>query len=207
MPVPLDEPSLALLQVARLKRTVDEETLMPLAGVEDRGALEALLERDLLRAEAGRLRLGEEAEEAVSAAIVAERAERDPAPLAAAYHRFEHHNASLKEIIVAWQVRQDQPGTPLNDHADPAYDAAVLTRLRELHAGFMPVAQEIVAIVPRLGAYPPRLQAALDQIDAGEQRFLASPLVDSYHTVWFELHEELLDAQGLSRRDEEARAT
>jgi hypothetical protein len=29
-------------------------------------------------------------------------------------------------------------------------------------------------------------------------------LLDSYHTVWFELHEELFDAQGLDRRAREA---
>jgi hypothetical protein len=207
MPAPLDEPSLALLQVARLKRAVDEAELGPLAGVEDPAPLEGLLERGLLRAVDGRLRLGDGAQETLRAAIVAERGERDPAPLAAAYQRFEDHNGELKEVVVAWQLRQDQAGTPPNDHTDAAYDAAVLARLGRLHAAFAPVAEEIVAIVPRLGAYPPRLRAALDKVDGGEHRFLASPLVDSYHTVWFELHEELFDAQGLSRRDEEARTT
>jgi hypothetical protein len=30
-------------------------------------------------------------------------------------------------------------------------------------------------------------------------------MIDSYHTVWFELHEELIAARGLSR-EEEAKA-
>jgi hypothetical protein len=30
----------------------------------------------------------------------------------------------------------------------------------------------------------------------------AGEFVDSYHTVWFELHEELIQAVGLSREDE-----
>jgi pyruvate,orthophosphate dikinase len=33
---------------------------------------------------------------------------------------------------------------------------------------------------------------------------LASPLKDSYHTVWFEFHEELMTAGGRDRAAEEA---
>ena len=35
--------------------------------------------------------------------------------------------------------------------------------------------------------------------------YLASPLVDSYHTVWFELHEELIELAGSTREAEAAR--
>jgi hypothetical protein len=40
---------------------------------------------------------------------------------------------------------------------------------------------------------------------AGDTTWLARPIIDSYHTVWFELHEELIAASGLTR-EEEARA-
>ena len=33
---------------------------------------------------------------------------------------------------------------------------------------------------------------------------IASPLKDSYHTVWFELHEELMHLSGRTRAIEEA---
>jgi hypothetical protein len=33
---------------------------------------------------------------------------------------------------------------------------------------------------------------------------LLKPLIDSYHTVWFELHEELISLAGLSREAEAA---
>ena len=33
---------------------------------------------------------------------------------------------------------------------------------------------------------------------------LARPLIDSYHTVWFELHEELILAAGLTREADDA---
>jgi pyruvate, orthophosphate dikinase len=35
---------------------------------------------------------------------------------------------------------------------------------------------------------------------------IASPLKDSYHTIWFELHEELIHLAGRNRATEEARS-
>jgi hypothetical protein len=43
------------------------------------------------------------------------------------------------------------------------------------------------------------LQTALDKVKAGENSWLTRPLIDSYHTVWFELHEELILSVGLTR--------
>jgi hypothetical protein len=45
------------------------------------------------------------------------------------------------------------------------------------------------------------LRAALDRVRAGETAWLTRPLIDSYHTVWFELHEELILAVGLTREE------
>jgi hypothetical protein len=55
--------------------------------------------------------------------------------------------------------------------------------------------------VPRFAGYPERLAAALDRID-GDRQWLASPRCDSYHTVWMQMHEDLLGAIGASRADE-----
>ncbi len=46
--------------------------------------------------------------------------------------------------------------------------------------------------LPRLNAYSAKLLAALSKIKAGDTAWLTRPLIDSYHTVWFELHEELI---------------
>jgi hypothetical protein len=40
------------------------------------------------------------------------------------------------------------------------------------------------------------------KIRGGDPTWLTRPLVDSYHTVWFELHEELIGGAGLTREDE-----
>ena len=52
--------------------------------------------------------------------------------------------------------------------------------------------------------YRLRLGRALDQALAGDQRFVASPRVDSYHGIWFELHEDLIQLAGRNRADEVA---
>jgi hypothetical protein len=46
------------------------------------------------------------------------------------------------------------------------------------------------------------LQQALDKVKAGDTAWLTRPIIDSYHTVWFELHEEFIGAAGLTRAAE-----
>jgi hypothetical protein len=55
--------------------------------------------------------------------------------------------------------------------------------------------------VPRFANYRSRLTDALDRI-SGDRAWLASPRCDSYHTVWMQLHEDLLSAVGVNRADE-----
>lgn len=96
---------------------------------------------------------------------------------------------------------QGGPGGVPNTHDDAEYDAAVLARLDDVHARAVPIVEAAAAQLPRLNAYATKLAAALDKIKAGETSWLARPLVDSYHTVWFELHEELIVAVGLTREE------
>jgi len=49
-----------------------------------------------------------------------------------------------------------------------------------------------------------RLTAAIEHALAGDGRYVASPRVDSYHGVWFELHEDLIVLAGRTRADEAA---
>jgi hypothetical protein len=111
-------------------------------------------------------------------------------------------NRRLRDVCSSWQVRPD--GTP-NDHSEGAYDDAVRDRLDEVHSAVGPVLRRMAGIQPRLADYRPRLQEALDRFDDGEANWLASPLMDSYHTVWMQLHQELILMLGLTRADDEAR--
>jgi hypothetical protein len=111
-------------------------------------------------------------------------------------------NRRLRDVCSAWQTRPD--GMP-NDHGDAAYDDTVRDRLDEVHSAIGPVLRRMAAIEPRLACYRPKLQTALDKFDDGESSWLASPLMDSYHTVWMHLHQELILMLGLTRADDEAR--
>ncbi|HEV3054876.1 MAG TPA: hypothetical protein VGX45_09500, partial [Solirubrobacteraceae bacterium] len=52
--------------------------------------------------------------------------------------------------------------------------------------------------------YAGRFADALQKVQAGDTSWLLKPLIDSYHTVWFEFHEELIGLAGLSREAEAA---
>ena len=58
------------------------------------------------------------------------------------------------------------------------------------------------AVVDRFGAYRERLRAARRLVDDGDHEWLTSPRIDSYHTVWMQLHEDLLLALGKERASE-----
>ena len=93
-------------------------------------------------------------------------------------------NRRLRDVCSAWQTRPD--GMP-NDHSDGAYDDTVRDRLDEVHSAIGPVLRRMEAVEPRLAGDRPRLADALNKFDDGESAWLASPLMDSYHTVWMTL--------------------
>jgi pyruvate,orthophosphate dikinase len=112
----------------------------------------------------------------------------------AALGEFIGFDRQVKDLVTSWQMR----GETFNDHSDAAYDAAVLGRLAGLH-------EQIRAWLPaRFKGYAARFDRAAAAVAAGDTKFVASPRVDSYHSAWFELHEELILLAGRTRADEVA---
>lgn len=118
------------------------------------------------------------------------------------YDAFLPVNRRLRDVCSAWQTRPD--GTT-NDHSDLGYDDSVRDRLDEVHAAIGPVLRRLAALEATLAHYRPRLQDALDKFDDGDTVWLASPLIESYHTVWMQLHQQLLLMLGVTRAEDEAR--
>jgi DNA-binding MarR family transcriptional regulator len=118
-----------------------------------------------------------------------------------AYRRFLALNGDLLEICTAWQLK-DPVAQILNDHDDPEYDRAVIERLGELHERVRPVLADLREALDRYRPYGERFEAALEKVLAGDTSFVADPMVPSYHTVWFELHEDLLATLGIDRASE-----
>jgi hypothetical protein len=115
--------------------------------------------------------------------------------LTTAYPRFGQYNADLKALCTDWQLRDGAP----NDHADAAYDAGVIGRLRTLNDGVSPFCGELAGLLSRFAPYGPRLTAAVDRVEAGDRDGFTRPLANSYHDIWMELHEDLIASLGLAR--------
>lgn len=116
-----------------------------------------------------------------------------------AYEGFLPLNAELLRLGHDWQVRGG--GVP-NDHSDRAYDWGVIDRLARLHERAGPVIGGLGRHLDRFAGYRPALRDALGRLKAGEHDWFTSPRVDSYHTVWMLLHEDLLLALGIERSSE-----
>jgi hypothetical protein len=192
---------LTLLQAVRLKGRVRAADLAATLDEEARAVdsmISELTEAGLLvsgptvrLSPAGRARLDE--------LLADERRTIDDESFARIYDEFRSANQEFKAVVSQWQLRNGEP----NDHADADYDAAVLSRLDGVHRSVLPILASASAQLPRLDAYSAKLSAALDKIHAGDAVWFARPMIDSYHTVWFELHEELIGAAGLTRHDED----
>jgi hypothetical protein len=115
------------------------------------------------------------------------------------YERFLPMNQEFLHICNDWQVRT---GNVPNDHGDATYDWSVVDRLRNLDERTVPIVRRVARAVARFDMYPRRLRAALNRVDEGEREWFTSPRIDSYHTVWMQLHEDLLLALGKSREHE-----
>lgn len=106
------------------------------------------------------------------------------------YERFLRHNTPVKALCVHWQRTSDD-----------ADRFELLEQLADLHAGALPVLAEAGTVVVRFGRYGERLTAALERAP-DDPRYVVSPLVESYHQVWFECHEDFLLTLGRDRAAE-----
>jgi hypothetical protein len=193
---------LAVLQAVRLKGRVRPADLAATLG-RDPGEIAAVVERltaSGLLVEGAALQISPSGRARLQALLDEERAGVDSAAIAAAYDQFRPVNTDFKSLVTDWQLKGGAEGTP-NIHDDAEYDAAVLARLERVHARVLPIIDAAAAQLPRLNSYSAKLRAALDRVKAGDTAWLTRPLIDSYHTVWFELHEELIVAMGMTREE------
>jgi pyruvate,orthophosphate dikinase len=194
---------LSVLQAVRLKGRVTVDVLagclgVPAADVEH--VVGELTARGFLQG-APAVRITPDGRQHLLTLLGQERESIDHRALAAAYDEFDAVNSRLKAVVSSWQL--SDAGTP-NDHSDPAYDERVVARLSALHDEFLALARRIAAIAPRLDRYVVRFADAIDRVRAGDHTYIARPITDSYHTVWFEFHEELIGLLGRSRAEEAA---
>lgn len=120
----------------------------------------------------------------------------------AAYGDFLAVNERLLGVCTSWQLRTVDGEPVINRHDDPDYDRSVFDELRTLDAKIRPVLAELTSALERFRGHDHRLRYALDQVLAGDYEYFTKPMFPSYHSVWFELHEDLLATLGTERASE-----
>lgn len=193
-----------VLQGLRLKGRVSAMDLAEIYGLDETAltaVLTAFADAGLTREANGRLSITKPGRAELERLIEAERASLDAAAIKTGYDDFTGFNDTFKQLVTDWQLIDGQ--TP-NDHTDPSYDAQIVEHLKVLHAEFLPLVDRLAELAPRLAPYRRRFSSALAKVCDGDHSWIAKPIADSYHTVWFELHEDLIGIAGLSRLAEAA---
>jgi hypothetical protein len=118
-----------------------------------------------------------------------------------AYRRFLTVNQGLLDLCTRWQVRTVDGVEVPNDHTDADHDRAVLAELGAVDEVGQQVCGELSGALDRFDRYGPRLADARQRVEAGDATAFTAP-TGSYHSTWFELHENLLATLGLERGHE-----
>ncbi|MGH3556185.1 MAG: MarR family transcriptional regulator [Mycobacterium sp.] len=193
---------LTILRIVAIKGRVSAEMVAGSLRADPeavQAALDGFAERELVKSTPMGYRLTPAGRTRCAELVAAEHQSADASAVTAIYQTFCEHNTELKTIITDWQTRgPDEP----NDHSDGEYDRAVLDRLVALHQQVLPLLDHVAEAAPRLSPYKNRLERAAAAVAAGDHTYVSRPILDSYHTVWFELHEDLIGLAGLTRAGE-----
>jgi hypothetical protein len=115
-----------------------------------------------------------------------------------AYERFLAFDAQVKSLTTDWQLAGANTGSATYS----SEEWHLVDRLRAFDEKAGPVVSQLGRAVGRFAGYRPRLRKALEQLEAGDREWFSGARCDSYHTVWWHLHEDLLLALGMNRSDD-----
>lgn len=121
------------------------------------------------------------------------------------YHDFLPTNRKFLELCTSWQTRTVGGQIIINDHTDPSYDALIISRLHVSHDEITNTCDALSELLNRFKNYRTRFSHALCHIVEGDYDWFTKLTIDSYHTIWFELHEDLLATLGRHRTQEQER--
>lgn len=197
----------SVLRALLIKGFTTPEGLVPGFGCtaeEAAAVLEGLVADGRTALAGGMYKLTPEGTEAARALIGVDRTRWGAEQADAALDAFLPLDHRMKAVVTGWQMREVDGQQAINDHSDKAYDASVLADLESLHRDAAAWLERLGAGLPRLSEYGNRLARAATWVGEGDYRYIASPRVDSYHSIWFELHEDLILLAGRNRADEVA---
>jgi pyruvate,orthophosphate dikinase len=138
------------------------------------------------------------------AILAGERTHADAIRIAADVERFNPLNLTFKQLMSRWQMREVDGKQVRNDHSDAEYDTQVMKAFADIHVEVETILASITDTVARFGDYSRRFGAAWEKARDGDIRYVAATDLDSYHTIWFELHQDLIGLSGTTRAKEAA---
>ena len=191
---------LQVLQVLRIKGRATADTLATVLGVDVTDVIEQCEQAGLVETTPRGYRITDLGRERVDELYDTERQQAETL-IVDVYETFLPINDEVKQIVTDWQMRIVDGQIVLNDHQDRSHDDKVIARLHEIDAKAAPALESLTSALPRFDSYARRLQRALAEVRDGDHTMVAAPIKDSYHTVWFELHEDLLLLSGRERTE------
>lgn len=116
------------------------------------------------------------------------------------YEQFLRFDAQVKQLTTEWQLAGATSG---GETYNPE-EWRLIDRLVALDEKAGPVVSQLGRTVSRFADYRPRLRKALEQLEGGNREWFSGVKCDSYHTVWWQLHEDQLLTLGIDRRHDSA---
>lgn len=112
----------------------------------------------------------------------------------ALHEQFRPLDRRVKVLASAWQDAETRDD----------WDArmVVVEGLDVLHADTLGWLDHLARDVPRFVEYRDRLSVACEHVLEGETDYVVKVELDSYHTIWFQMHEDLLRLLGRERDPE-----
>jgi hypothetical protein len=198
------DPHLLTLHTLTMKQLATAEELaavtgQPLAEVE--AGLDKAVAEDAVKAARGKFMITPAGRATLDAAYPEAFAELRAAPaVAEAMEKFETGvNRQALDTTTDWQTIEVGGELVPNDHGDADYDAKIIDRLGRILERLPTVLAPLVAADPLVDRFVDRLGAALTRAEGGETDYVSGMRVDSFHTVWFQMHEHLLRLTGRER--------
>ena len=200
------DPELLVLHVLRLKGFVDVDVIAPASGQPEPvvdAALQSLSHAGYVKRREGRIggwslttpgriegekRLAAELDRCGCRAVV----ER-------AFEAFVAINQPFLALCTRWQLRELDGAQVVNDYHDMTYDAQLIAELDQVDDAVQPICASLAGALARFGYYNGRFAVARLRVHDGELDWFTKPMIDSYHSVWFELHENLLATLNIER--------
>jgi len=103
--------------------------------------------------------------------------------------RFQSINQRFAETVSAWSAVHADDAAAASTDGDHDDAERVLSRLEAVIVRVSRLLDEFSSRVPRMARYRQRLDAALEKIDASDERYVSDPNLDSVFSVWFEMEQ------------------